>query len=69
MATKKKTPPQMLNKFSGIYDGAELKRWDGRPGSMDAYDKPSMVSGVLIAHRPMIGMTSSARTPYDYFKA
>jgi len=69
MATKKKTPPQMLNKFSGIYDGAELKRLDGRPNSMDAYDKPSIVNGVRIAHRPMVSMTSNARTPYDYFKA
>jgi len=55
--------------MDGIYDGSELKRWDGRPGSMDAYDKPSMVNGVLIAHRPMISMTSKARTQYDYFKA
>jgi len=69
MSTKKKTPPQTLNKFDGLYDGKELKRWDGRPNSMDAYDKPSIVNGVRIAHRPMVSMTSKARTPYDYFKA
>jgi hypothetical protein len=66
MSTKKKTPSTTLNKMDGVYDGAELKRWEGRPNSMDAYDKPSIVNGERIKHRPMVGMTSNARTPYNH---
>lgn len=29
----------------GVYDGAELRAFTGRPGSMDAYDLPSLHMG------------------------
>lgn len=33
------------------YTGAELAPFDGRPGSMDAFDLPSVVNGERIPHR------------------
>ena len=42
---------------SGRYDGAELKPFTGRPGSMDAYGLPSLNSGVRTAYsgpKPML---------------
>jgi hypothetical protein len=42
---------------SGRYDGAELKPFTGRPGSMDAYALPSLNSGVRTAYsgpKPML---------------
>ena len=42
---------------SGRYDGAELKPFQGRPGSMDAYGLPSLNSGVRTAYsgpKPML---------------
>lgn len=38
-----KTPPTMINKMSGIYDGKELLPYTGRPGAMDAYKLPSLM--------------------------
>jgi hypothetical protein len=35
---------------SGRYDGAELKPFQGRPGSMDAYGLPSLRNGVRTAY-------------------
>jgi hypothetical protein len=42
---------------TGRYDGAELKPFTGRPGSMDAYTLPSLNSGVRTAYsgpKPML---------------
>jgi hypothetical protein len=42
---------------TGRYDGAELKPFTGRPGSMDAYGLPSLNSGVRTAYsgpKPML---------------
>ena len=42
---------------TGRYDGAELKPFTGRPGSMDAYALPSLNSGVRTAYsgpKPML---------------
>jgi len=67
MTTKKKpkkAPSQQINKMAGLYDGAELRPFDGRPGAMDAFDKPSLVGLQRVKHKPMVGMTSSARTPF-----
>lgn len=60
----KKAPAQTLNKMSGNYNGAELKPFDGRPGSMDAFSKPSLVNDTLVKHKPMSYMTSSVSTPF-----
>jgi hypothetical protein len=35
---------------SGRYDGAELKPFTGRPGSMDAYTLPSLDNGLRVAY-------------------
>jgi hypothetical protein len=35
---------------SGRYDGAELKPFQGRPGSMDAYALPSLDNGERVAY-------------------
>ena len=35
---------------SGRYDGAELKPFQGRPGSMDAYTLPSLDNGLRVAY-------------------
>lgn len=48
------TPKQAT---SGTYDGAELRPFDGRPGSMDAYALPSRVGDKLVHHtgpKPML---------------
>ena len=56
--------PQTFSKMSGTYDGAELRPYVGRPGAMDAFAKPSRMGDSLHAHRPMIGMASSAVPDY-----
>ena len=61
---QKPTPPQLINKMAGKYDGAELRHYDGRPGAMDAFSKPSLVNGQLVKHKPMSYMTSSVSTPF-----
>ena len=38
----------------GNYDGAELRPFDGRPGSMDAYALPSMANGIAVPRRAPI---------------
>lgn len=41
----------------GNYDPIELRPYDGRPGAMDAYSKPSLRDGVLVPYngiRPML---------------
>jgi hypothetical protein len=35
---------------TGRYDGAELKPFTGRPGSMDAYTLPSLDNGLRVAY-------------------
>ena len=60
---QKATAPQ-INKMAGSYEGAELRPYDGRPGAMDAFDKPSLVGNTRMKHKPMIGMTSQAKTPF-----
>lgn len=34
-----------------LYTGAELRPYEGRPGAMDAFDKPSMINGQLRPRR------------------
>ena len=60
---QKATAPQ-INKMAGSYDGAELRPYTGRPGAMDAFTKPSLVGNSRMPHKPMIGMTSRATTPF-----
>lgn len=43
----KPTPPTMIDKMKGIYDGKELRPYTGRPGAMDAYKLPSLMQGGL----------------------
>jgi hypothetical protein len=38
-----KTPPTMINKMEGKYDGKELLPYTGRPGAMDAFKLPSLM--------------------------
>jgi len=38
-----KTPPTMINKMAGTYDGKELLPYTGRPGAMDAFKLPSLM--------------------------
>ena len=38
-----KTPPTMIDKMAGTYDGRELLPYTGRPGAMDAYKLPSLM--------------------------
>ena len=38
-----KTPPTMINKMAGKYDGKELLPYTGRPNAMDAYKLPSLM--------------------------
>jgi len=37
-----------------VYDGKELRPFEGRPGSMDAFALPSMVSGIAVDRRAPI---------------
>jgi hypothetical protein len=42
---------------SGTYDGAELRKFTGRPGSMDAYALPSRDGDTFVKHtgpKPML---------------
>lgn len=39
----KPTPPTMIDKMAGTYDGKELLPYRGRPGAMDAYKLPSLM--------------------------
>lgn len=39
----KPTPPTMINKMAGRYDGKELMPYTGRPGAMDAFKMPSLM--------------------------
>lgn len=43
------------------YDGKELRPIVGRPGAMDAYQLPSMVSGVRVPRRQPILNTESKK--------
>jgi len=43
-APKPETPYEVPH---GSYQGSELKAYDGRPGAMDAFDKPSLFMGKL----------------------
>jgi len=38
-----KTPPTMIDKMVGKYDGKELLPYTGRPGAMDAFKLPSLM--------------------------
>jgi hypothetical protein len=38
-----KTPPTMIDKMAGRYDGKELLPYTGRPGAMDAFKLPSLM--------------------------
>jgi hypothetical protein len=38
-----KTPPTMIDKMAGKYDGKELLPFAGRPGAMDAFKLPSLM--------------------------
>ena len=40
--------PVRTGTVGGTYSGAELKAFDGRPGAMDAFDKPSLVAGTQV---------------------
>jgi len=57
---QKPAPSQLINKMAEKYDGAELRPYCGRPGSMDAFCKPSRIGDNFIKHRPPIGISSSA---------
>lgn len=48
-------------KDDNTYNGAELKPYIGRPGAMDAYQLPSMVSGVRVPHKTPILNTESKK--------
>lgn len=61
---QKPTPPQLINKMDGKYDGAELRPYEGRPGAMDAFTKPSLVGDKLMPHKHAIGMSSKAVPAY-----
>lgn len=43
-----KTPPTMINKMEGKYDGKELRPYTGRPNAMDAYKLPSLMHYGLV---------------------
>ena len=53
--------PQQINKLTGRYTGEELRPYNGRPGAMDAFTKPSRVGDTYLAHKPMSGMGSGAK--------
>jgi hypothetical protein len=38
-----KTPPNLIDKMAGKYDGKELLPYAGRPGAMDAFKLPSLM--------------------------
>ena len=38
-----KTPPTMIDKMAGRYDGKELLPYACRPGSLDALNLPSLM--------------------------
>ena len=38
-----KTPPTMIDKMAGVYDGKELLPYDQRSKAMDAYKLPSLM--------------------------
>jgi hypothetical protein len=38
-----KTPPNLIDKMAGRYDGKELLPYAGRPGAMDAFKLPSLM--------------------------
>ena len=49
MATKFiKTPPNLIDKMSGRYEGKELLPYAGRPGAMDAFKLPSLMHYGLV---------------------
>jgi hypothetical protein len=39
----KPTPPTMIDKMKGTYDGKELLPYASRPGAMDAFKLPSLM--------------------------
>ena len=46
------------------YDGAELRPYQGRPGAMDAFSKPSLINGERQEHKQIVYMTSAISTPF-----
>jgi hypothetical protein len=40
-----------INKFEGVYDGKELRRYEGRPGAMNHEQYPSLMGEVLVYRR------------------
>ncbi|CAB4198220.1 hypothetical protein UFOVP1309_61 [uncultured Caudovirales phage] len=61
---QKPTPAPQINKMEGTYNGAELHPFTGRPGAMDAFEKPSLINGERQDHRRMAYMTSNVLTPF-----
>ena len=43
-----KTPPTMIDKMEGKYDGKELLPYTCRPGAMDAFKLPSLMHFGLV---------------------
>lgn len=44
------------------YQGTELKPFTGRPGAMDAFDKPSLVNGKQVPRKaPSIQLTGNTK--------
>jgi len=46
VSMRKTTPPPALNKMLGVYVPLELKPFTGRPGAMDAFKLPSLISNL-----------------------
>lgn len=44
------------NPMRGVYDGAELRPYVGRPGAMDAFNLPSMTGAGLVGRVPPSGI-------------
>lgn len=57
--------PRTLDWHRGSYDGAELRPYTGRPGSMDAYSKPSVESGQRVERKRPVNIAA----PVDMAKA
>lgn len=59
-----KVPAPQINKMIGQYDGAELRPYQGRPGAMDAFSKPSLINGERYDYKQIVYMTSAISTPF-----
>lgn len=46
MTTKNNTWLAEQHRKAALYNGAELRPYQGRPGAMDAYQLPSVINGV-----------------------